>query len=557
MYKTMRRFLAIFLLSAFTLSVPVTRSYGQKRTSTSAAKKTVSRKSTKGNTSKKSTKNTKSSKKTQKKTSKKSSRKSTQQTYSNSSIKGLQNERSQIQKKIRRQEQALRANKADVKKRLGNLLVLNSQIADKKKNIDGIQKDISSLDGNIELLNVQLDNLEQDLNKRKASYIKSVRYMAKHKTSQDKLLFIFSAKSFAQMYRRLRFMREYAAFQRVQGEALKQKQEQVSVKHRQLQDVKWQKHSLLNKGEKEKKELETKQEEQQKMVSSLQKQQKTIQKIIDDQRKKDAALNAKIDELVAIEVEKARKRAAEEARKKAEAVAEAKRRETELARQKAAAEAAARENERRVAEAKEREAKLKADAREATKSGAANKESVVQAARKAEADRMAAELKARTEEKRNREAVEKARKNSEMAERMSASDRMVSGGFEANRGRLPMPVTGGYRIVSHFGQYNVEGLKNVRLDNKGINILGSPGCRARSIYDGEVSAVFGIGGTMVVMVRHGSYISVYCNLSQVSVSKGQRVSTRQILGTVGADNILQFQLRRETAKLNPEAWLAR
>ena len=80
---------------------------------------------------------------------------------------------------------------------------------------------------------------------------------------------------------------------------------------------------------------------------------------------------------------------------------------------------------------------------------------------------------------------------------------------------------------------------------------------ARSIYDGEVSAVFGYGGMWNVLVRHGAYISVYCNLKSVSVHKGQKVSTRQALGAVGADNILQFQLRKETAKLNPEAWLGR
>ncbi len=140
---------------------------------------------------------------------------------------------------------------------------------------------------------------------------------------------------------------------------------------------------------------------------------------------------------------------------------------------------------------------------------------------------------------------------------MSSVDRMLSGGFEANRGRLPIPITGGYRIVSHFGQYNVEGLKNVTLDNKGVNILGSPGCKARAIYDGEVSAVMSYAGTTVVMVRHGSYISVYCNLGSVSVSQGQKVKTRQVLGTVGRDNILQFQLRNGTAKLNPESWLGR
>ena len=140
---------------------------------------------------------------------------------------------------------------------------------------------------------------------------------------------------------------------------------------------------------------------------------------------------------------------------------------------------------------------------------------------------------------------------------MASEDRKVSGNFESNRGRLPMPVVGSYKIVSHFGQYNVEGLQNVRLDNKGINILGQPGAKVRSIFDGEVTAVFSLAGTTGVMVRHGNYISVYCNLGSVSVRKGQHVSTRQVLGTVGAENILQFQLRRETAKLNPEAWLGR
>ena len=92
---------------------------------------------------------------------------------------------------------------------------------------------------------------------------------------------------------------------------------------------------------------------------------------------------------------------------------------------------------------------------------------------------------------------------------------------------------------------------------KGINILGSPGCQARAVYDGVVSRGVQFRWNHVVMVRHGSYISVYCNLRSVSVSTGQRVSTRQALGTVGADNILQFQLHHETTTLNPSRyWLA-
>lgn len=476
--------------------------------------------------------------------------------YSTPAIKGLQAERNQIQQKIRQQEQALRANQADVKKRLQDLLVLNTQIDERQKNIEGIQKDIHGIDNNIGILTVQLQNLQSQLDEHKEKYIKSLQYSAKHHNVQENMMFIFSAESLTQLYRRMRFVKEYAAYQKAQGDIIKMKQQQIGEKNQQLKVVKGQKNTLLYKGQQEKKALEGQQGEQKKVVASLQQQQKTIQSVIAEQRQKDAELNKKIDALIAEEVAKARARAAAEAKRRAEAAVEAKRKAEELARKKAAAEAAARENARRIAEAKAREERLKAEARAAERAAdAAKRKEAEQLAREAEAARVATERKAQAEEERNQRDISNARKSVEDAQRMNSVDRMMSGGFEANKGRLPMPITGSYRIVSHFGQYNVEGLKNVTLDNKGINILGSSGCQARAIYDGEVSAVFGFSGSMVVMVRHGAYISVYCNLRSVNVSKGQKVSTRQTLGAVGADNILQFQLRRETAKLNPEAWL--
>ncbi len=529
-------------------------------------------------------------------------------TYSNSSIRGLQRQRASIQKKIREQEQALQANKKDVEQRLRQLLVLNGEIDRRQKNIEDIRADIHHIDGNIGILNTQLSTLEAQLKERQARYIKSMKYMARHRSVQDKLMFIFSAKNLYQMYRRLRFVREYAQYQRAQGEMVKAKQGEVSGKRQQLHHVKGQKRNLLSKGEHEKQKLEGNKTEQQQMVQGLQKQQKTIQSIIAEQHKKDAALNARIDRLVEIEIQKARARAEAEAKRKAAAAEAAKRRAAEIARKKAEAAAAARENARRIAEAKEREAKLKEEARKAAaaertarqarleaaaaaekkakESAVANERAAQQAAarklaeqaQRAEAIQRAAEAKAAAAEQAAREAesqrraaerkevadaerakreIADAKENAENARKFSTVDRMMSSGFEANRGRLPMPITGKYKIVSHFGQYNVEGLKGVTLDNKGVNIMGGNGCQARSVYDGEVSAVISYGGTMIVMVRHGAYISVYCNLRSVSVSKGQKVGTGQALGVVGPDNILQFQLRKERAKLNPEVWLRR
>lgn len=505
-------FVSLFLL---TTTVPAQRTRSNQ--STQKARSTQKTRSTQKARSTRSNQNTQKTRKTQ-----------TKKAAPAPTVKGLQSQRQKIQQQIKEQERRLQNNKRDVKQRLENLMILNTEIADKRKTIDTIRRDINTLEGSISLLDNQLKTLGKELDERKQRYQSTLRYMHRNRSIQSRLLFIFSAKNFTQMYRRLRFMREYASYQRVQGEAVKIMQQQVDEAKQELTSAKRQKNDLLYRDEQEKKSLESKQEEQKQMVSTLQKQQKTIEGIISEQRKKDIALNAQIEKLIAEEVARAKAKAEAEARRKATEEAARKHAE-ELARRKAAAEAARRENERRIAEAKTKEERTKAKA------------------------------KAAADAKRHEEEIAQIKKQQpkETVTLVSSEDRRISGSFESNKGRLPIPLTGPYRIVSHYGQYNVEGLKNVTLDNKGINIKGESGARARSIFDGEVSAVFGIGGIMGVMVRHGSYISVYCNLSSVSVRKGQKVTTRQVLGTVGSENILQFQLRKNISKLNPEQWLGR
>ena len=442
------------------------------------------------------------------------------------SVQALQNQRQKLQQQIKEQEKKLRTNQQNVKNRLQNLMIINTEIEGKRRTIDTIRRNIDTLNVEIDRLCQQLETLQDELNECKRRYVKSMRYLHRNKSNQSQLMFIFSADNLTQMVRRMRFMREYAAYQHVQGDEVKAQQEAVNNKFLEISVAKRQKTQLLVKGERERRDLEGKQTEQHNVVKSLQKEQRSIQNIIAQQKQKDAALNAQIDRLIAEEV----------ARQKARAAAEAKRRaEAEAARKRAAAEARKRAEEaRKKAEAEAAAAKTK-EARDA--------------ARRRAMEHAKAEENARREEETARKAEESLL--------TPAEDLRISGSFESNRGRLPIPITGAYRIVSHFGQYNVEGLHNVTLDNKGINIKGEAGAQARSIFDGEVSAVFSFGGTVVVMVRHGSYISVYCNLSSVNVRRGQKVTTRQALGRVGQDNILQFQLRKETQKLNPESWLGR
>ncbi len=451
--------------------------------------------------------------------------KTQQKKKEDNSIQGLKNQQDAVRKDIKKQEKALQDNKADVKKRLQKLMALNSSISEQKKKIEETEREVAKLDEEIKLLEIQLNTLSKQLEERKEKYVKSLRYMTRHHAFEDKLMFIFSSHNFAEAYRRMRFLKEYASFQRAQGELLKKKQAQVEEKKKQIELKRAEVKRLLEKIKDEREKLEGQSAEQNKMVKTLEKQQKAIQGIINDQKKKDAALNAKIEKLIEEEI----RRQQEEARKRAEAEAAAKKREEE--RKKAEAEAA----KRRAEEQKRLDAAKAAGDKEA------------QAAIE---KKMAAEDKKREEEARKAADAEK-------GYWQTSVDQKLSTNFESNKGRLPMPITGQYRIVSHFGPYDVEGLSSVTLDNKGINILGSSGCQARAIFDGEVTGVANVGGTWVVLVRHGRYISVYCNLKSVSVSKGQKVSTKQNLGVVGQDNILQFQLRKETAKLNPESWLGR
>lgn len=538
----MKRIGVIILLLAFTLAP-----YAQKKSATKkpAAKKTAVTQTKKSGSTSKSGKSGKSSK---------SGKSGKSGTTPQPTVKSLQNQRQQIQQEIKKQETLLRNNERDVKKRLQNLMVLNTEIEGKRRTIDTIRKDISHLDVEIEMLMTQLEQLQDQLNERKANYVKSMRYMHRNRSVQSQMMFIFSADNLVQMFRRMRFMREYANYQRAQGEEVKEKQEEINLKFQSLNVAQEHKRELLTKGEQERRSLEGKQTEQQNVVNTLKKERKTIQNIIAQQKKKDAALNAQIDRLIAEEVARQKARAAAEAKRRAEAEA-AKKRAAELARKKAAAEAAARENARRIAEAKAKEEKAKREAQAAKNKQ--EREAAERRAREAEKQRQETERKAEAENREHAKAVASARKEADEVLNMPTEDMRISGNFENNRGRLPIPITGPYRIVSHYGQYNVEGLHGVTLDNKGVNIRGEAGAQARSIFDGEVSAVFSFGGSMVVMVRHGSYISVYCNLASVNVHRGQKVSTRQALGRVGQDNILQFQLRRETTKLNPESWLGR
>lgn len=408
---------------------------------------------------------------------------------SNKLIKELESKRGALQKQIAESESLLQTTTKNVGSQLKGLAALTGQIEERKRYILAINSDMDAIDRELVSLERQLNQLQKELKDKKTKYAASVNYLYRNHTIQDKLLFIFSAQTLEQTYRRLRYVREYASYQRMQGEEIQKKQKQINNKRAELSEARKAKENLLKERENEKTTLERQEKEQKALVDSLRKKQRSLQSEINKKRKEANQLNARIDRLIAEEIEKARKRAEEEARREA------------AARKKA----------------------------EKTESPSAAKPK-------------AKPLEAYT---------------------MNKADRELSGSFASNRGKLPVPVTGPYIITSHYGEYTVPGLRGVKLDNKGIDIQAKPGAQARAVFNGKVAAVFQLNGLFNILVRHGAYISVYCNLSTASVKADDTVKTGQTLGTIfsdGADGgrtVLHFQLRREKEKLNPEPWLNR
>lgn len=397
-------------------------------------------------------------------------------------IRQLEKERNELHQRISESETLLRSTGKDVKSQLDNLALITGQIDERRRYLSSIQKDVNAIQQEINRLENELKVLDTDLQLKRERYEKSLKYLHRNSTIQEKLMFIFSADNLSQMYRRLRYVRQYADFQRLKGEEIKSKLSEIEAKKKVTEESYEAKVALLKHQESEKKKLELQEAERKKMLSSMQNKQRQLKKELEKQRKAANKLNAEIDRLIAIEIEAARKRAEEERRRKEQA-----------------------------------------------------------------------KKQSGSEVKKPTEKMEEYR--------IDDSDRKLSGTFERNKGRLPIPVTGPYVIVGRYGQYQVEGLRNVRLDNKGIDIKAKPGAMARTIYDGEVTAVFQYNGLANVLVRHGSYISVYCNLESVIVKQGSQLKARDVLGQIKTDadgnTVLHFQLRKEKEKLNPELWITR
>lgn len=421
-------------------------------------------------------------------------------------VKNLKAQKTQLQRNLKKNQQALVKTGKDVKDGQSYLHHIDRQLEDRVEHIRIMEHEMDSIETEMKHVRANIVSLDAQLADKKQKYLRAIRFSRQFPKVRNTLVFVLSAKSLTQMYRRARYTREYAVYQHDLGRQIQQKQGELMEAQNSLLASKSRMAGLLQEVIRQRRKLNDQQVRQQQYIKNLKRREDNLRDKVSKQQRELSALNKKIDDLIAYEIEQARKRAEAEARRKAEA-----------------------EAKRRAAAKKQAKTGTSTSKKSASSEGTASKSTKPA--------------------------------SSSSGSWLTASDKKLNGTFLQNKGRLPVPITGQYRISGRFGRYNVPGLKNVTLDNKGVNYVGKPGARARCIFDGEVTAVFQFSGSKNVLVRHGSYISVYCNLSSVIVRKGQKLRARDLIGTVQADEsgncILHFQLRKETTKLNPEAWIGR
>ena len=418
-----------------------------------------------------------------------------------------QNERTVLKMKKEKLENIIKltSNQLNETKRnkqgyLKQINILNKQITVRQDLISAINLQINEIDTQSLKTKDTISKLAISLESLKKEYSQIVYQAFKSRNEQNMLMFIFSSQSFNQAYLRIKYLQQYTSFRKQQASKIMNISRSLSLKLSFFESQKLEKMSLLKSKESEKIKLYSEKEEQNYSINQLSQKEKVLLKTLQKNEQAVQNLQNAIQRIIAEEL----------------------RRVTEL---------------RRVSELK-RAAETKK--RNNLSSKLTSKVSRAEATR-AEASRA---------EKSNKVFVYS----------LTPAEISLSSSFEKNRGRLPWPVEKG-KITDFFGEQPHAELKGIMIKNNGINIETSQGANAKVIFDGIVTGVISIPNlNNVVIIRHGEFLSVYSNLKNVSIVKGEKVKTLQSIGIIQTDpstnkTKIHFEIWKGKVLLNPIGWI--
>ncbi len=427
--------------------------------------------------------------------------------------KDVRRERQRTEQQIAKTRGQIKKNEDETRRQLNRLTSLEANIALKNDTIGRLSTRLDSLNARIGEMNDSIATLTQHSEALKASYARTLRGIRARRQGMSDMAFIFSAETFSQAWRRIRYMRETARYNSTQTRRVEEATRELTAVRERLDILREAQAADLGRLNDSRRRLANERASADVLVSSLRRKGKNLSRELKRRRDQAAALDRELNRIIEREI-----REAEERRRREEA-------------------------ERRKAE---EEARRKAEA----EAGRKDSQPAGTSPGRATAPKKTAPDKPTP-------AKDKPTFTSE-----AAADRALTGGFKANKGRLLFPVAGRYTIISKFGTNTHPELAKVKMDNLGIDIEVPAGATARAVYEGVVSSIFRLEGyNNIVIVRHGEYLTVYGGLDKLNVKKGDKVRTGQQLGSIYIDRTddnrtrLHFEIRREKQKLNPVEWV--
>ncbi|GAA4036494.1 hypothetical protein GCM10022409_21760 [Hymenobacter glaciei] len=433
----------------------------------------------------------------------------------------LERERLTNLRQIERTSQALDQTQAKKKVSLGQLHVISAKLTEKKQVIRGISTQLQGIETNVHQTVRQVVQTQQTLAQLKAEYGRLLYTASKTANGFNRLMFLFAAESFNQFSLRLRYIRQYTEERQRQAARIMGTQYRLHEQLTGLTRQQQRKSSLLNSQLNENRNLLSLKSKEDEMVQQLSQQEQGLRQELEERRQ---AVN-RLDNLIAERVREEIVRAARAAR---------------LAARREAARAA----EREARAARSRSNNATPTRRDEATATTESRSDDPTAAPESDAPETAAEAAA------DRRAVRIA---------LTPETALASSSFSGNRGHLPWPVSRGF-ISQRFGRHPHPVLRNVTVENRGVDIQTDAGEEIRSCFDGKVLTITNIAGmNTIVMIQHGDFFTVYAKLRSVNVQEGQRVRAREVIGTVATDSEgtseVQFQVWHNSSNLNPENWL--
>ena len=379
----------------------------------------------------------------------------------------LQQEKSRLEDEIRYTNELLEKTRKNKSASVNEVVLLQNKIRKREQLISAFDRQLRAIDNDIRGAGDEIHRLEDELQALRTEYAQMIYYAQKNRNAYSRMMFLFSAESFNQAYRRLKYFQQYSEYRRRQVQLIQETENELTRRISVLESQKEEKLRVLGEEKVERSKLQRERQDKNVTLNSLKQQEKTLLKTLREKEKARMKLNQEIERIIAEEIRKAR--------------------EAGGSRSKAAP----------------------SDAFELT-----------------------------------------------------PEERELSTNFENNRGKLPWPLERGV-ISGTYGEHDHPVLKGIKTKSNGVDIMTGGGSVARAVFTGKVSRVMNVPRfNTVVIIRHGEYLSVYSNLSDVTVKMGDMVSTKQVIGKVASSSEegkteLHFEIWKGKTVMDPQPWLAR